>query len=120
MHFFFTPEARILTHVSVTHSYESIYAACQALITLYNKGEGIYGNLKINLEQSLGHLADHKTFWAEFRVRVYEKSAFPDGQRQLFRPIYRAFFPTSVGSPATYYYRLRASFRPIYRAQFLT
>ena len=55
-----------LTRASVTHSYESICAACQALVTLYNKGEGIYGNLKIDLEQSLGHLADHlETFRAE-------------------------------------------------------
>ena len=48
------------------HSYENIYAACRALVTLYNKGEGIYGNLKIDLEQSLGRLADHlETFQAE-------------------------------------------------------
>ena len=45
------------------HSYESIYGA---LVTLYNKGEGIYENLKIDLEQSLGRLADHlETFQAE-------------------------------------------------------
>ena len=60
---------RILTReaeVPVKHSYENIYVACRALVTLYNKGEGIYGNLKIDLEQSLGRLADHlETFQAE-------------------------------------------------------
>ena len=60
---------RILTReaeVPVKHSYESIYAACRALVTLYDKGEGIYGNFKIDLEQSLGRLADHlETFQAE-------------------------------------------------------
>ena len=52
--------------VPVKHNYENIYAACRALVTLYNKGEGIYGSLKTDLEQSLGRLADHlETFQAE-------------------------------------------------------
>ena len=52
--------------LAAKHSYESIYAAYQALVSLYNKGEGIYGNMKIDLEPSLGRLADHlETFQAE-------------------------------------------------------
>jgi hypothetical protein len=38
--------------------YEDIYAGCRSIVTLANKGEGLYGSLKIELEQSVGRIAN--------------------------------------------------------------
>lgn len=38
--------------------YEDIYAGCRSVVTVANKGEGLYGSLKLELEQSVGRLAN--------------------------------------------------------------
>ncbi|KAF5376863.1 hypothetical protein D9615_007286 [Tricholomella constricta] len=42
-------------------TYEGIYAACRSIVTVANKGEGLYGTLRIELEQSIGRLANSLT-----------------------------------------------------------
>lgn len=38
-------------------SYENIYTACQALVTVHKQGEGLYGDVKIELEKSIRPLS---------------------------------------------------------------
>ncbi|KAF8060763.1 Cullin family-domain-containing protein [Lyophyllum atratum] len=42
-------------------TYESIYSACRYVVCIANKGEGLYGTLKIELEQAVGRLASSLT-----------------------------------------------------------
>ncbi|GLB36813.1 putative cullin family protein [Lyophyllum shimeji] len=39
-------------------TYEGIYSACRYVVCVANKGEGLYGTLRIELEQSIGRLAN--------------------------------------------------------------
>lgn len=38
-------------------TYEGIYSACRSIITVSNKGEGLYGTIKMELEKSVNRLA---------------------------------------------------------------
>jgi hypothetical protein len=38
-------------------SHEGIYSACRSIVSVCNKGEGLYGMLKLELEKSIGSLA---------------------------------------------------------------
>ena len=46
-------------------SYEAIYTACRSVVTVSNRGDGLYDTLKIELEQSVGGLASDLTTSAE-------------------------------------------------------
>lgn len=50
---------------TIPSSYEGIYAACRSVVTVSNKGEGLYGTLTMELEQSVGRLAIDLTTSAE-------------------------------------------------------
>jgi len=39
-------------------TYEAIYLACRSIVCVADKGEGLYENLKIELERSLSRLAN--------------------------------------------------------------
>ena len=45
--------------------YEGIYAACRYVVTVSGKGEGLYDTLRLELEQSVGRLANDLTATAE-------------------------------------------------------
>lgn len=38
-------------------TYEGIYSACRSIVTVSNKGEGLYGTIKMELEKSANRLA---------------------------------------------------------------
>lgn len=42
-------------------TYEGIYTACRSIVTVSNKGEGLYGCLKMELEQCVGRLSKELT-----------------------------------------------------------
>jgi cullin 4 len=42
---------------TIPSSFEGIYAACRSIVTTLGMGEGLYGTLKMELEQSVGRLA---------------------------------------------------------------
>lgn len=46
-------------------TYERIYSACRSIVCVSNKGEGLYGTLRFELEQCVGHLATELTQKAE-------------------------------------------------------
>ena len=50
---------------TIPSSYEGIYTACRSVVTVSNKGEGLYDALRIELEQSVGRLANDLTTGAE-------------------------------------------------------
>ena len=56
---------------------EGIYSACRSIVSVSNKGEGLYGNLKLELEQCVGRLANDLLAetedgmqWVSFFVQV--------------------------------------------------
>jgi cullin-4 len=49
----------------VPYTYEAIYAACRSIVTVSKLGEGLYGTLKMELEQSVGRLASDLTVAVE-------------------------------------------------------
>jgi hypothetical protein len=50
---------------TIPSTYEGIYAACRYIVTVLNMGEGLYGTLKMELEQSVGRLASDLTSTSE-------------------------------------------------------
>ncbi|KAG5638980.1 hypothetical protein H0H81_008200 [Sphagnurus paluster] len=46
---------------SLPASYAGIYSACRSVVTVCNRGEGLYGILRIELEQSVGRIANSLT-----------------------------------------------------------
>jgi cullin-4 len=46
-------------------TYEGIYAACRSIVTVSNKGEGLYGAVKMELEKSMNRLAKALMEFAE-------------------------------------------------------
>ncbi|RDB27309.1 Cullin-4 [Hypsizygus marmoreus] len=46
------------TDEALPSTYEGIYSACRYVVTVSNKGEGLYGTLKMELDQSIGRLAN--------------------------------------------------------------
>jgi cullin-4 len=47
------------------HTYAAIYAACRSIVTVSKMGEGLYGTLRMELEQSVGRLASDLTVAVE-------------------------------------------------------
>ncbi|KAF9460280.1 Cullin family-domain-containing protein [Collybia nuda] len=46
-------------------TYEGIYSACRSIVTVSNKGEGLYGTLKMELEKAVNRLAKGLTEFAK-------------------------------------------------------
>jgi len=45
------------TNETLPITYEAIYLACRSIVCLSNKGEGLYQTVRMEIEQSLAHLA---------------------------------------------------------------
>ncbi|KAG5641762.1 hypothetical protein DXG03_004274 [Asterophora parasitica] len=86
-------------------TYEGIYSACCSVVTVANKGEGLYGIYKLELEQCIGRLEHHLTShpiaegeaatWVVELVRVcgwFEKQIVYSGFQNYFVQITHEFY----------------------------
>ena len=78
----------------LTASYEAIYTACQAIVTVSQQGENLYENVKMQLEISIGQLSralvvstEKDTAW----ITTFNK-ALAWFERQIVR-IFNVHFP---------------------------